>query len=181
MAYEMHNTVPGGVMNSKNLLICVDDSSASTRAVQYVGELVDESKAFTVWLFHLLGPLPPELRETSGSENPKGEEMLEKELTRRQELEIEKDISQEAIPILLQARSILTNAGVPAENVRTITSVLVNREDVARDILNSARANDCRTIVVGRASFSWIQEIFRGHLSDQLIHEGHGLCICTVV
>ena len=56
----------------------------------------------------------------------------------------------------------------------------MNREDLARDIVKSARVHCCRTIVVGRESFSWIQEVFREHLADQLIAEGDGLSICTV-
>jgi K+-sensing histidine kinase KdpD len=79
-----------------------------------------------------------------------------------------------------EARSILLAAGVSADAIVTATSVLVNREDLPRDILKSARARGCRTIVVGRESFSWIQEVFREHLADQLIADGDGLSICTV-
>jgi hypothetical protein len=101
-------------------------------------------------------------------------------LTRRQQREIESEKNQEALPILEEARSILLTAGVPADAIVTATSVLVNREDLARDILKSAHANACGTIVVGHQSFSWIQEVFREHLTDQLIADGDGVSICTV-
>ena len=177
MACQMQNI---RLMNSKTVLLCIDDSEASRRAVRYVGELTAGTKGFTVRVFHLLGPLPPELRESPGSDNPQAEEMIEGQLTRRQQREMESEKNQEALPILEEARSILLTAGVPADAIVTATSVLVNREDLARDILKSARANACRTIVVGHQSFSWIQEVFREHLTDQLIADGDGVSICTV-
>ena len=167
-------------MNSQNILLCIDDSEASRRAVGYVGELTRGTKDFTVCVFHLLGPLPPELRESPGSENPQAEEMIERQLAGRQQRQIESEKNQEALPILEEARSILLTAGVPAAAIVTATSVLVNREDLARDIVKSARGNGCRTIVVGRESFSWIEEVLRGHLADQLIADGDGFSICTV-
>jgi enamine deaminase RidA (YjgF/YER057c/UK114 family) len=167
-------------MKSKQILLCIDDSDASRRAVRYVGDLVGETKGFEVSVFHLLGPLPPELRESPGAESPQREEMIERQLTGRQQREIELEKNQQAVPIMEEARSILLAAGVSADAIVTATSVLVNREDLPRDILKSARARGCRTIVVGRESFSWIQEVFREHLADQLIADGDGLSICTV-
>lgn len=75
----------------------------------------------------------------------------------------------------------LMAGGVCADAIVTATSLLVNREDLARDIAKSARSNGCGTIVVDRKSFSWIQEIFRGHIADQLVQESGGLSVSTVL
>ena len=54
------------------LLVIVDDSVASKRAVRYVGKFVGKRRGFRIRLVHVLPSLPPELLEYGGS-NPAGE------------------------------------------------------------------------------------------------------------
>jgi K+-sensing histidine kinase KdpD len=48
------------------------------------------------------------------------------------------------------------------------------------NILEGARANQCGTVVVGRQSFSWLQELFQHHIGEELIRRGQGLAIWVV-
>ena len=70
---------------SKNLLIAVDDSNESVRAVQYVGTLLRDSRDVNVTLFHVLNPMPRELMEHGGSEDPETEHRLGEQLRKDQD------------------------------------------------------------------------------------------------
>jgi hypothetical protein len=165
---------------SKNLAVCIDDSDASRRVVRYIGTMLGgSSSGFTVRLIHILEPVAPEFRESRGAETTAGEETVEGELRQKQARQMERS-KQEARPILEEAKSILIEAGVLAEAVLTDSSVFFNRDDLAKELLTTARAAGCGTIVVGRESFSWIKESFQSHVSDELVQEGQGLAIWIV-
>jgi hypothetical protein len=57
---------------NKRILVAVDNSKASMRAVNYVANIIAGMRDFTVCLLHVPGPLPPELREFGRSEDPRG-------------------------------------------------------------------------------------------------------------
>ena len=63
---------------TKRILVAVDDSKASMRAVSYVASIIQARRKYAVCLLHVLRPLPPELMEFGGSEDPEEEEKLEK-------------------------------------------------------------------------------------------------------
>lgn len=66
--------------NAKHILIAVDDSEASYRAVTYVGSIMRGGEGFRVCLLHALPPLPRELLEFGGSGDPQHEEREEMHL-----------------------------------------------------------------------------------------------------
>jgi hypothetical protein len=132
-----------------------------------------------VLLLHVLPPLPPQFKESRGAETTQGEERVEEELRQKQARQIE-SVKKEAEVILTEAKSILMGAGVSAEAVMTDFLIPRHQENLVTEILHAARAKSCGTIVVGRESLPWVQEIFRSHLSDELIEEGQGLAIWIV-
>src|SRR6266566_2771117 len=67
-------------MVNTRLLVVLDDSVASRRAVKYVAKFVGKRRAFRICLVHVLPPLPPELLEHGGSEDPAKEAQLEADL-----------------------------------------------------------------------------------------------------
>jgi nucleotide-binding universal stress UspA family protein len=164
---------------SRRLLIAVDDSGASERAVHYVGEVLEGMPDCAVFLLHMLGPLPPELRESRGAETREAEERVEDALVRKQNQQLSKTAA-EVRPVLEKARAVLARAGVPCEAIERDCPELINREDLVNDILREARNRDCATVVIGRESFSGLKEIFVGHVADELIREGQGLAFWVV-
>jgi hypothetical protein len=98
-------------MNANKILVAVDDSEASSRAVAYVAALIGGKKGFSVRLFHVLAPLSPELLEFVGSENTDVEERMEAEERAAQTRWIEA-AEKAAQPVFTQAESILHKAGV---------------------------------------------------------------------
>ena len=164
---------------SKRLLIAIDDSKASNRALRYVADVLRGTQNFTVFLLHMLGPLPTRLRESRGAETPEGEEEVEARLVEKQNRFIKRS-SEEVGALLDGAKAILMSAGVSAEAIERACPELVDREDLVSEILREARDRGCSTIVVGRESFAGLKEVFVGHLADDLIQQGQGLAFWVV-
>jgi nucleotide-binding universal stress UspA family protein len=164
---------------STRILVAVDESEASSRVVSYVATVVGNREGFHIRLFHVLAALPPGLLEFAGSEKKETEEKMEAEEQAAQARWLE-EMEKAAQPVFTKAQTILQGAGVPAQAVETQFSTSVNKQDVAADILEEARASRCGTIVVGRESFSRLRELFQQHVADELIRKSHGFTIWVV-
>ena len=73
------------------ILLAVDESENSHRLVQYVGSLLGRTSDVSITLFHVLKPMPRELLEHGGSENPVAEAQLSVQLRDEQEAWIRKE------------------------------------------------------------------------------------------
>ena len=163
----------------KNILVSVDDTDESMRVVQYVADVVGTGEGFRIRLFHVLPPLPPELLEFGGSESPKRERSLDREVEDQRDtwLDAAQKVTQ---PVFDKAKGILEAAGVVPEALETQYGISVSQGDVVTDLLEEARENDFGTIVAGRQSFSYLRELFEHHLADELVRHGQGLTIWVV-
>ncbi len=166
------------VMN-KNILIALDATDASMRAVSYVVEMLGGDKDLRVHLLHVLPPIPPELLEFGGSENPDKEKTLTEELRKDQSEWIERT-KKEAEPVFEQARTILGNGGIPASMVQTEFSTSIHRPDIVRDILEAAAKWNCSTVVVGRHSHTWLKEQLGHHVGEDLARRGHRVAVWII-
>lgn len=165
--------------NAKHILIAVDDSEASYRAVTYVGSIIGGYKNFRVCLLHALPPLPPELLEFGGSENLRREEQEEACIKAEQARWLEA-VAQAAEPVFTRARSILHKARVPVHAVETHIADTIHRQDIVLDILETAHARHCGTVVVGRESYHGLKALMTSHISDELIRQGKDLAVWVV-
>jgi Universal stress protein family len=164
---------------NKYILLAVDDSEATARAVTYVASIIEGQPGVRLCLLHVFAPLSSKLLEFGGAENPAEEERREA---------VQKDARTQWIAraticaedLFAKAQSIFYTAGVPAHAVETQLATPLNGEAVVTDILEAARANQCGTVVVGRGSFSWLQELFQHHIGEELIRKGQGLAIWVV-
>jgi nucleotide-binding universal stress UspA family protein len=164
---------------SRNILIAVDGAEVSNRAVTYVAGLIGACRGFRVHLLHILPPLPPELLEVGGSEDPDVEQR-EEALACEQQAAWLAHAEESAQPILDQAKSILREAKVPFQAMESECVIPINGEAIVTDILEAAQANQCGTIVVGRSPFHGLRAWFGQHLGDKLIRQGEGLAIWVV-
>ena len=158
-----------------NLLIAVDDSEATARAVTYVASIVGRHRDVHLHLLHV-APILPEFLEFGGSENPQVEENREAELATSR-LSYLEDLAQ---AVFAQAQATLDRAGVSARVVKTHFLTTVNGQDVIQNLLEAAQTNACDTIVVGRQSHSWLREVVRHHVADELVRQGEGFTIWVV-
>jgi len=158
------------------ILLAVDESENSHRAVKYVGSLLRGTPDTAVTLFHVLKPMPRELLEHGGSENPAAEAQLGQELRNEQEAWIRKEGESES-QVLNKACKTLTQSGFDRSRV---TLKIGYEDDIARNILEEARNGKHETIVVGRHGTSRIKRLFGGGVTDQLLRDAKGFAIWVV-
>ncbi len=130
-------------------------------------------------LLHGLPPLPRELLEFGGSEDPRQEEREEAGLKTEQAHWIEA-VAQAAEPVFTRAKHILHEARVPEDAVETQVVDTVNTQDTVLDILETAHARHCGTVVVGRESVHGLKALWTSHVSDAVMHQGEGLAVWVV-
>jgi nucleotide-binding universal stress UspA family protein len=158
-----------------NLLIAVDGSEATARAVTYVASIIGRHRHVRLHLWHV-APILPELLEFGGSEQVQVEENREAEIAKLR-LGYLEDLAQ---AVFAQAQAILNHAGVPAGAVETHFLTTINGEDVIQNLLEAAQTSACDTIVVGRQSHSWLRELVQHHVADELVRKGEGFTIWVV-
>jgi nucleotide-binding universal stress UspA family protein len=166
-------------MQNKRILIAIDDSDASAHAVRYVADIIGPQQDYWICLWHMPGPIPPRLLEHGGSEDPTEERQLDAALDNAQAAWVEKaDLASEEV--FRRARVVLQQIRLPAQAIATQTATPVPGQDLDTCILEAARQHECRTIVVGRASFSWWQELFQHHVADRLVMQSQGFTLWVV-
>jgi nucleotide-binding universal stress UspA family protein len=158
------------------ILLAVDESENSRRAVKYVGSLLRRTPDVAVTLFHVLKPMPRELLEHGGSEDPAIESQLDQQLHNEQEAWIQKEGESES-QVLNKACETLTQSGFDRSQV---AFKIGHEEDIARNILEEARDGKHETIVVGRHGTSRIKRLFGGGVTDQLLRDAKGFAIWVV-
>jgi nucleotide-binding universal stress UspA family protein len=161
------------------ILIAVDDTEASLKAVAYVACMMSGRKNLHVRLFHVLPSIPPELLEYGGTEDPRKEAQLSSELRTAQD-EWVAQAKRSAQTSIESALVLLIDHGLLAENVSSEFSTSVHKPEVVRDILEAAHQWACGTIVTGRHSLPWAQELFHRHVGQQLVQQAAGFAVWVV-
>jgi nucleotide-binding universal stress UspA family protein len=159
-----------------SVLIAVDGSEYSNRAVSYAGRLLRDAAGVKVLLFHVLKPMPRELLEHGGSENPKTEKQLSSQLKEDQQAWIRQE-EENRCDLLKKALVLLQQSGIDAGRV---SMKFGHEEDVARNILEEARAHHFDTIVLGRHGTSGLKRLFCGGITYELLQQGTGLTFWVV-
>jgi len=159
--------------SSIKILVAVDDSDQAVRAVQYVGSLLRDTHNVGVTLFHVLKPMPRELMEHGGSENPEIEDHLGVQLRKDQEDWVKTEGAIE-YPILLKALERLGQTGFPIDRV---TLKFGHERDIADTIIDEAKSGNYGTIVVSRHETSGVKRLFGNGITDRLLREVSGVAI----
>jgi nucleotide-binding universal stress UspA family protein len=158
------------------LLLAVDESENSLRAVRYVGVLLHSRPGVVVTLFHVLKPMPRALLEHGGSENPDIETTLSANLREEQRAWMKQEIESQC-PILERARETLVQLGFDANRIAVRFG---HAGDIAKTILEEARSESHETIVVGRTGTSGITRIFGGGITDHLLRDARGMALWII-
>jgi nucleotide-binding universal stress UspA family protein len=157
----------------KNILVAVDDSDQSARALHYVGSLLRDTQDVAVTLFHVLNPMPRELMEHGGSENPDVEDYLGAQLRKDQEDWVRREGAVE-YPILLKALEHLGQTGFPIDRV---TLKFGHERDIVDTIVDEARSGGYGTIVVTRHGTSSAKRLFGNGITDRLLRDVSGVAL----
>ncbi|MBU4185091.1 MAG: universal stress protein [Proteobacteria bacterium] len=165
--YRRNNPVwilEGGI-NSKNVLVCVDNSENALRAVDHVGFMLSGTDCH-ITIFHTMKHLsrfvPMQVLEEA--------EDLEK-LWRNK-------AGEEIAPYIKKAKEILLKAGLSEEQITT--KVTEGSRSSADDILKEAQDNDHGTIVMGRRGLSAVKEFFMGSVTSSVLNRAVSLAIWIV-
>jgi hypothetical protein len=118
------------------ILLAVDESENSHHVVRYVGSLLGRTPNVVVTLFHVLKPMPWELLEHGGSENPAAEEQLSVQLRDEQEAWIRKERESECY-VLKKVCETLEQSGFDMSHVEVKYG---HEDDIVRSILEEREA-----------------------------------------
>lgn len=162
---------------SIRVLVAVDGSKDSTRAVKYVGRLLRSTPGVNVTLFHVLNPLPPVLREHGGSEDPVREEALGRQLRKDRKIWYRKEQKLES-NILSKTHRTLEGTGFPASQIRLKFGY--EEANVVETILEEARKGRYQAIVVGRHGLSGLKKLFFGGITRRLLQQATGRTVWVV-
>ena len=154
--------VVGDNINSKRILLAVDASENTVKAVDYVGNVATASDA-EVTLFHVV-------RRFGFLDNPA---LRDHEVEGFWE-EVKKDIPR--MVGLYKER--LEKAGVKGHRIST--QVNLHSSSRAKDILTEAREGEYGTIVMGRRGLSKVREFLMGRVTSKVLHRAEGFAVWIV-
>ena len=161
------------------LLIVVDNSLASMRAVAYVTHILGGRRGFRVCLAHTLPSPPARMLEFGGSEDPLKEEWLESRLRASRHLWASA-AKRKASGSLDRAYADLRRAGFARGEIEVHFCYPSDKRDAPKEILTLARERGCRTIVVGRAALSWLRGLLQTNPADEIVRLGKGFTTWVV-
>jgi len=142
-----------------HLLVAVDESENSRRAVSYVAKLLEGMPSLKVMLLHIINE--PE-EDFFADDGERERWMAEKQET--------------AERVLDEAMTVLVGEGFEPERVFPLIKVRYC-PSIAECILHEAEASQSETIVVGRKGVSHKEEFLFGSVSNRIVHEAKD---CTV-
>ncbi len=160
----------------RGILLVLDESEASTRAVAYLGRLVGRRRGFRVCVAYVLPELPSGLLEHGGATDPRTEERLAASLRAQQRRWIAAR-KREARGSLDAATTSLRRAGLSPSALSTRFCGPAGTAGAADEILALAAANRCGTVVVGRRRLSWFGHLFTENLREELVRRAGRIAI----
>ncbi len=158
----------------KKMLVAIDDSEGSWKAVDYVGQQFAGVDDLKITLFHVLLGLPPQFWDD-------GHFLTEEEKAVRKVVVEKWQSNQKYIlePLFNRAIEKLTASGIGREQIET-KSISESVDAVAQCILAEAKgAGGYRTLVIGRCGRS-VKHFLLGSTASTIINAGAGMTICVV-
>ncbi len=157
----------------KKMLVAIDDSEGSWKAVDYVGQQFAGVGDLKITLFHVLLGLPPQFWDD-------GHFLTVEEKAARKTV-VEKWLSnQEYVlePLFNRAIEKLTASGIRPDQIET-KSVSESIDVIPQCILAEAKAGGYQTLVIGRCGRP-VRHFLLGSTANAIINAGAGIAICVV-
>ncbi len=158
-------------MKNNRLLVVVDESPATRKALQYVARMATGRTNVRVCLAHSLHSPPPQLVEFRGAEKGRVRAYRSRwisagEMTEQRALE--------------RANAVLRQGGLARGAIEAHYCYLVDGSRATRETLKLARARKCDTVVIGRTSLSWLGDLINGDPAEEFVRQGKGFTIWVV-
>ena len=158
-----------------NVLIAVDGSRNSLRAVEYAGRVFAPNAEVRLVLFHILPAISRmnlDKKEIKAIDTHRDERADLAGLYWR--LEDEEKIGR----FFAEATNLLVQVGVQPEQIKSKFGV--KKGEIATAILEEVDIGSYQTLVVGRRGLSRMREFFLGSISTELVREAQGCAVCVV-
>jgi nucleotide-binding universal stress UspA family protein len=149
-------------MKDKHLLIAVDESDSSRRAVLYVADFLGGFPGFAVTLLRVIPEPEVDFYDTDAELNSWIKEQADR-----------------ANKMLDNYKQIMIQSGFPADKVR-YRACVGEAKSFAEAILETRCDLTCCTVVVGRHHHSKAEEFLFGSTSSRLIHEAKNCAVWVV-
>ncbi len=164
--------------DTNRILVAVDESEESRRAVTYVAEMVSGKAGCEVGLFHLASV--PNMIEWGGSEDPVVEARTEteREIQYRQ---MEQQTEARGNALLQRMQTLLTEKGCDVSLQLVRQNEHLGRKKIAQTIIDTAKKQHFGTVVVGRHTFSGLTKLLHNHIGERLMRNQEGINVWVVV
>jgi nucleotide-binding universal stress UspA family protein len=152
------------------MLIAIDDTPVSMKAVEYAGQFGGASD-LQISLVHVLPNLPAIFWD-------EGHILSEEEKADRKKV-VEKWLADRKVrmePVFKRAIDVLTRMGVKPQQVQTKS--ISDSTDIADSILEEARDGGFQTIVLGRCDHR--AKHILGSVSNKIVEQGRGMTVTVV-
>ena len=155
---------------AKKILVAVDESKNSMKAVNYVAKGMNSSA--TVTLLSVL----PDATAACGLDSPALTPLFKEHIHSFCALEDAKKHSVKAF--MEKAKMVLVKGGFPSKNL-TI-KIRKKKVGIARDILKEAHQGKYDTLVIGRRGMSSIKQFILGSISNKLVKFAKNVSVIVV-
>ena len=158
-----------------NVLIAVDGSKNSLRAVEYASLVFAPNVEARLVLFHILPAISPMNLDKNEIK------IIDARKAERSDLaglywrtEDEDKISK----FFAEATGLLVQAGLQPEQIKSKFGV--KKGEIAEAILEEVELGKYETLVLGRRGLSRVKEFFMGSISTKVVREARGCAVCVV-
>lgn len=158
-----------------NVLIAVDGSRNSLRAVEYAGRVFAPNAEARLVLFHVL---PAISRMSLNKEEIKAIDGRRAERPDLADLYWQLEDEEKMGRFFAEATNLLVQIGVQPEQVEFKFGV--KDGEIAPAILEEVERGHYETLVAGRRGQSRMREFFLGSISTELVREAQGCAVCIV-
>ena len=147
--------VVGAEANSKNILLALDGSRGSMRAVRFVGAVVDPANC-ELMLCHVVRPLSIQYLSTK------------ERFVSKHEKEWIAVNQRKIVPVFVEAKNQLMHLGLSEENLAT--EILTYESSRAAAIVKAAGSGGYDTIAMGRRGFTSVEAFPSGRVCRKIMH-----------
>ena len=158
-----------------NVLIAVDGSRNSLRAVEYAGRVFAPNAEARLVLLHVL---PAISRTSLNREEIKAIDGRKAERPDLADLYWQLEDEKKMGRFFTEATNLLVQVGVQTEQVESKFGV--KDGDIAPAVLEEVELGQYETLIVGRRGQSRMREFFLGGISTELVREAQGCAVCIV-
>jgi nucleotide-binding universal stress UspA family protein len=155
---------------AKKILVAVDESKNSMKAVEYVAKSMQPAGTVT-----LLGVIP-DATAACDLDGPSLTPLFKQ--SKKAFCAIEDTKKDHLKEFMEKAKKVLVEAGYPSKNVTV--KIRKKKSGIARDILKEAQRGKYTTLVLGRRGLSAIKEFLFGSVSHKVVQLAKNVSVIVV-